>query len=388
MTTSILPRLCRDSKPGRTRFPRNHASTTTTLTTRKRTATTTNLPRAIFTNHIQYSYDHSHDEQYQAWLNDLVTVVESNTWSAVPALLRFPRAEPEIVLAFAASSGQAKLVETILRTCDDCVDLRSEGSPAAGAAVAAASRGHSRVLSTLLDAGLSADAVDEHDTSLLLAAVGAADVLPVESARCVATLLEAGADANASMSRKGWKPIMAAAKSGDPDVMVMRMLLDAGADHEARYPNGKTPLYCAAEWGRLGAVRVLLDAGARPEVPADRLMTDWSRTEADMRRGVLPAEVAARNGHMAVARMLSEATAATAKAREAEGVAVRFASCQLPASEASSRRDNVAFLSTATATGKEVAVVGVPPEGGEEVEAGPPPRSADTGTNFEGEDSW
>ena len=85
--------------------------------------------------------------------------------------------------------------------------------------------------------------------------------------------LRAGADANAAASRKGWKPLMAAAKSGDPDVM--RMLLDAGADHEARYPNGKTPLYCAAEWGRLGAVRVLLEAGARPEVAADRLLTDW-----------------------------------------------------------------------------------------------------------------
>ena len=347
------------------------------------------MPRAIFTNHIQYSYDHSHDEQYQAWLNDLVTVVESNTWSAIPALLRFPRAEPEIVLTFAAGAGQAKLVDTILRTCADSVDLdSSEGSAAAGAGVAAASHGHPRVLSTLLDAGLSTDAVDEHGTSLLLAAVGAADVLPDESAQCVAMLLEAGADANASTSRKGWKPIMAAAKSGDPDVM--RMLLDAGADHEARYPNGKTPLYCAAEWGRLGAVRVLLDAGARPEVAADRLMTDWSKTEADMRRGVLPAEVAARNGHMTVARMLSEATAAIAKAREAEGVAVRFASCQLPAApppasprcQTFSDADTAAAGSTAMGTG--VTAVGVLRAG----EGGPRVTGSTAGTVIKGDDSW
>ena len=37
------------------------------------------------------------------------------------------------------------------------------------------------------------------------------------------------------------------------------MLLDAGADHGA-ISNGKTPL-CAAEWGRLGAVRVLVMLG-------------------------------------------------------------------------------------------------------------------------------
>lgn len=50
-----------------------------------------------------------------------------------------------------------------------------------------------------------------------------------------------------------------------------------------------------------------------------------------MKRGVLPAEVAARNGHMAVARVLSEATAATARAREAEGIAdFRRRRCQLP----------------------------------------------------------
>lgn len=335
-TTSIAPRHCREGTT-QTRLPPASTRSSTTLrrsttlptTTKAQTPTptpTTTRKPAVFSTHHNFSYEHSHDEQFQRWLHDLVTVVESNTWCAVPALLRFPRAEPEIVLSLAAAAGQATLVDTILRTRPDAVDPR--GAAAAGAAVTAAARGHPDVLAALLRSGLSADAVDARDTAVLLAAAGAADVLPLASKRCTAMLLAAGADANAGASRKGWKPLMAAAKSGDRDVM--RMLLDAGADCEARYPNGKTPLYCAAEWGRLGAVRVLLDAGARPEVPADRLMTDWSRTEDDMRRGVLPAEVAVRNGHMAVARVLSEATAATARAREAEGVAVRFASCQLP----------------------------------------------------------
>jgi ankyrin repeat protein len=44
-------------------------------------------------------------------------------------------------------------------------------------------------------------------------------------------LLAAGADANTGASRKGWKPLMAAAKSGEDAVIAM--LLAAGADHEA-----------------------------------------------------------------------------------------------------------------------------------------------------------
>ena len=54
---------------------------------------------------------------------------------------------------------------------------------------------------------------------------------------------------------------MAAAKTGES--RVAELLLNAGADVEARYPNGKTPLYCAAEWGHAKAVEVLLAHTAR-----------------------------------------------------------------------------------------------------------------------------
>ena len=156
----------------------------------------------------------------------------------------------------------------------------------------------------LLDHGLDADAVDEHDTALILAAAGAADVCIHRgcAAICVETLLDRGADANASSSRKGWKPLMAAAKTGE--ARVAEMLLSSGADVHARYPNGKTPLYCAAEWGHVKVVEVLLAHGARPDVAADRLMTD--HTAGGVSQGVLPAEVAFRNGHQACYRTLLE----------------------------------------------------------------------------------
>jgi len=41
-------------------------------------------------------------------------VVDSNTWCAVPALLKFPWADPEYVLQLAAGCGQSTLVGNIL----------------------------------------------------------------------------------------------------------------------------------------------------------------------------------------------------------------------------------------------------------------------------------
>ena len=85
------------------------------------------------------------------------------------------------------------------------------------------------------------------------------------SRACVKTLLAAGADADARMSRLGWKPLMAAAKAGDGEIV--EMLIDAGARVDQTYHNGKTPLYCAAESGRLEAARALLRRGAASPSP-------------------------------------------------------------------------------------------------------------------------
>jgi len=266
---------------------------------------------AFFHDYHHHSFDHTHDRAYQKWLADLTAVVKHETWSAIPALLRFPHAEPDVVLQLAAGEGQTALVKRILESFPGAVE--PGGPAAAGAAVVAASRGHHDVVVALLDHGLDADAVDEHDVALILAAASCADVVEREGRAaelCVRTLLERGADANTRSSRKGWKPLMAAAKTGES--RVAELLLNAGADVEARYPNGKTPLYCAAEWGHVKAVEVLLAHGARPDVAADRLMTDHTAATS---RGVLPAEVAARNGHKACADILFEANAAARRGR-------------------------------------------------------------------------
>ena len=48
------------------------------------------------------------------------------------------------------------------------------------------------------------------------------------------------------------------------NVHVMRMLLSAGADVEARDGQGATALHSAARKGRAGAFKLLLAAGANP----------------------------------------------------------------------------------------------------------------------------
>ena len=158
------------------------------------------------------------DPSFAAWLAQLTNAVESGTWSAVPILLKFPAAEPEMVLHIAAGHGQGQLVEKILARRDDASGMRAvrmDCAAARGAAVAAAARGHAEVLASLLDAGLDPNAVDEHDTSALLAASGASDVVasPSSCVECVSMLLRAGADPDANASRKGWKPIFAASKT-------------------------------------------------------------------------------------------------------------------------------------------------------------------------------
>ena len=199
-----------------------------------------------------FTFDENHDTQFLSWLADLTVAVENSTWTAVPALLRFPRAKPHVVLQLAAGDGRLRLVETILRSCDD---LGVRGVDVAGAARRLASRPNiGEHSAAIIDAGLSPDAVDEHDTALLTAAARAADVAPLEASRaCVSLLLDRGADAGARASRRGWKPIMAAAKTGDAGAV--RLLVRAGAEVNVRYPNGKTPLFCAAGGGMEAARR-------------------------------------------------------------------------------------------------------------------------------------
>lgn len=145
--------------------------------------------------------------------------------------------------------------------------------------------GKYEALKAMLDHGLSACAVRDHESLLALgcrdrcnAAPDAAVDLSPSVLACVELLLQYGASPNAT-DLEAFSPLESAASSGD--MAVVELLLAAGAD-----PNqailGKLPIATALWQGHLSVARLLIRAGAR--------------TDLMDRRQVTMAELAARLG--------------------------------------------------------------------------------------------
>ncbi len=73
-------------------------------------------------------------------------------------------------------------------------------------------------------------------------------------------LLKAGAEADVAAGTDDERPLHTAAQEGF--LHGLRVLLDHGADIEARNIDGETPLLIAARWQKYGAVAMLIERGA------------------------------------------------------------------------------------------------------------------------------
>ncbi|KAL8402568.1 hypothetical protein RB596_009081 [Gaeumannomyces avenae] len=114
-------------------------------------------------------------------------------------------------------------------------------------------------------------------------------------------LIENGADIEAK-DGGGRTPLHWAAEKGHEGVA--RLLVEAGADKKAKDGLGRTPLHFAAANGHEGVARLLVEAGADKE--------------AKDRDGRTPLHVAAWNGHEAVAKLLAK-LGANKEAKDRDG---------------------------------------------------------------------
>jgi len=82
----------------------------------------------------------------------------------------------------------------------------------------------------------------------------------------------------AAAHKQGWSPVHYAAIG--PNTQVLTVLLERGADIDARAPNGSTPLMMAARYGAEDSVKLLIRRGADKELRNDR-----NQSALDMARG-------------------------------------------------------------------------------------------------------
>ncbi|XP_063085417.1 ankyrin repeat and SOCS box protein 3 isoform X2 [Cavia porcellus] len=118
----------------------------------------------------------------------------------------------------------------------------------------AASQGHRKIAQILLEAGADPNATTLEDTTPLFLAVenGHIDVLRL--------LLQHGANVNGSHSMCGWNSLHQA--SFQENVDIIKLLLKKGANKECQDDFGITPLFLAAQYGKLESLNILISSGA------------------------------------------------------------------------------------------------------------------------------
>ena len=170
----------------------------------------------------------------------------------------------------AVVNGHVKLVELLLKNEAD-VNARRDNdgaTPLYAAAerkhvkLAAAERKHVKLVRLLLENGANVDASRTDGNTPLYVAVREGHVELVE------LLLKNGADVNASRTDDGATPLHAAAVSGHVDVVKLLLKLDNKADINARKSNLYTPLHSAIRHEHvddsraIAIVKLLLESGA------------------------------------------------------------------------------------------------------------------------------
>ena len=196
-------------------------------------------------------------------------------------------------LTSAVKIGDITLVERLL---DLGADINSSPAPRDGYTALQAAVSYRRdvqLVELLLNAGADVNAPNPNDYGLTALQEASRN----GSLTIVQRLIEAGADVNAPASKRGWTALQAASEGGH--IMIAQQLIEAGANVNASSPaidnndDVNTALDCAASFGRLDMVHLLLQAGADEHLPHGE-------------RYVNAAKEAREGGHVVIAELLEE----------------------------------------------------------------------------------
>lgn len=166
-------------------------------------------------------------------------------------------------LVTAAEQGKLETVRKILDRGVP-VDWHSK-SRGFTALVEAVLHGHLDVARLLLERGANPNFVPPFDNGSLLH-FACSGCPQDKQAAMVTLLLEAGADPNLSTVRWSLTPLMVAARWGNTEVL--RLLLAAGADTEARTSDGRAAIDFARTHSRQEAVALLEQSQTSPTPPS------------------------------------------------------------------------------------------------------------------------
>jgi uncharacterized protein len=183
------------------------------------------------------------------------------TGGDVEAVRELLREDPELASARNAD-GLSMVLVALFHQQREAAEAILAADPPLGVLEAAAT-GRAERLGELLDADPAriAERTPEGFSTLGLAAF-------LGGAAPVRVLLDRGADADDDAdNRFGVRPVHAAAAAHDHETM--RLLLEAGADPNLRQQGGFTPLHSAAHNDDVEMARLLLEHGADPALAAD-----------------------------------------------------------------------------------------------------------------------
>lgn len=214
--------------------------------------------------------------------------------------------------------------------------------PKAAAMISAVRSGDATAVAKMLAADpRSANLRDESESTPLHHAAGFAP------ANVIKMLLDKGAEVNAR-NRRGSTPLLWAIH----DLAKVRMLVEAGAEVNSKQSEGRTPLYQAASLGNgLATVRFLLDKGADPNVATmiglTPLMAAANRGDSELIRLLIArkAKVDARAG--------TGGTALIAAAASGEPAAVKLLLEAGADANAATKKKETALAAAATAGAEE-----------------------------------